>query len=145
EPVGEIIVVWNPGWQGLFGIPGLHSQVVVSLTFLGFFAASAVGAATAPSARPSTSPTRILRTIPLPSCIPLLSCIPNRSVYPGETFLNSVSAVPAAQREPDDPGHRRAQHPQVQAYGAIGDVLEVVDQLVLPGVLTRDPGLGEPG
>src|SRR5919106_4138799 len=53
--------------------------------------------------------------------------------------------VPPAQGEPDDPGHRRAEHPQVEADRAVGDVLEVVDQLVLPGILAGDPGLGEAG
>src|SRR4051794_23263421 len=52
-------------------------------------------------------------------------------------------AISAAQREAHDPDHRRAEHPQVEPDGAVGDVLEVVDQLVLPGVLAGDPGLGE--
>src|SRR3954451_12793534 len=54
-------------------------------------------------------------------------------------------AVPSAQGEPDDPGHRGPEDAQIEADRAVRDVLEVVDQLVLPGVLAGDPGLGEAG
>ena len=71
-PEGETSVVSKPGSQGLSGIPGLHNQVVVSLTFFGFFA-RAVGAASAQSASPSPIAMRILRSVPLLSSMPMLS------------------------------------------------------------------------
>src|SRR6266480_2848412 len=51
--------------------------------------------------------------------------------------------IPTTEGQADDPGHGRAEHTQVEPNRAVRDVLEVVDQLVLPGVLARDPGLGE--
>src|SRR6476469_9326716 len=56
-----------------------------------------------------------------------------------------LSAIPAAEREADDPQHRGPEDPQVEPDRAIRDVFEVVDQLVLPGILPRDPGLREAG
>src|SRR6476659_2882322 len=63
----------------------------------------------------------------------------------GPEGVVAALAVSPAQGQPDDPGHRRAEHAEVQADRTVRDVLEVVDQLVLPGVLTGDPGLGEAG
>jgi hypothetical protein len=68
-PDGDNSVVSNPGSQGLSGMPGLHSQTVVSLTFLGFFAAGAAGENRAPRARASTTNRTTLRSVPLRSSI----------------------------------------------------------------------------
>src|SRR3954463_14515915 len=54
-------------------------------------------------------------------------------------------AIAPAQRQAHDPHHRRPQNPQVEPDRAVRDVFEVVDQLVLPGVLAGDPGLSKAG
>jgi hypothetical protein len=68
-PVEEMRVVAKPGSQGLFGIPGLQSQTVVSLTFLGVLAAGAAGANERLRASASPTATTTLRSVPLRSSI----------------------------------------------------------------------------
>src|SRR3954452_2741977 len=95
-------------------------------TSVSFIAASAAGSG-------AVAPSRLTR----PHIPHMRASLERGSVLP--------LAVPAAQGQPDDPGHRRPEHAQIEADRAVGDVLEVMDQLVLPGVLAGDPGLGEAG
>src|SRR5262249_41745416 len=51
----------------------------------------------------------------------------------------------AANPEAEDAPRRGHDHLQIERERAVGDVLEVVSELVLPRVLARDPGLREAG
>src|SRR4051795_9710994 len=103
-------------------------------TSVSFIAASAAGSG-------AEAPSRLTRPH-----IPHMRASLESAPAPPQALSFSVRlAVPAAQGQADDAHHGRAQNPQIQPDRAVRDVLEVVDQLVLPGVLARDPRLGEAG
>src|SRR3954454_4546247 len=103
-------------------------------TSVSFIAASAAGSG-------AVAPSRLTRPH-----IPHMRASLESAPAPPQALSFSVRlAVPAAQRQADDADHGCAQNPQIQPDRAVRDVLEVVNQLVLPGVLPRDPRLGEAG
>src|SRR4051812_49445201 len=66
---------------------------------------------------------------------------PSRAAIPQMPHISDL----AAHYAPHDHRERLDQDGGVQPGRAVGDVLEVVRQLLLPGHLGREPQLGEPG